>query len=89
MGAFVQVDRSTNVGELLYTIENQNDPVNINMTTVSPYVELNPSNDRKYDAFLLYYCYSSTITSPQKISALSSGGEIPDRESLTYINLKG
>ena len=48
-GAFVQVDRSTSVGELLYTIENQNDPVNINMTEVSPYVELNPSNDRKYD----------------------------------------
>ena len=48
MGAFVQVDRSTSVGELLYTIENQNDPVNITMTTASPYVELNPSNDRKY-----------------------------------------
>ena len=48
LGAFVQLDRSTSVGELVYTIENHNDPVNINMATASPYVELNPSNDRKY-----------------------------------------
>ena len=61
MGATVQVDRSTNVGELLYTIENQNEPVNINMTSASQYVELNPSNDRKYDTrfdnLLLQYHY--------------------------------
>ena len=59
MGANVQVDRSTSVGELLYTIENQNDPVNIAMTSASQYVELNPSNDRKYhtlfDILLLQY----------------------------------
>ena len=43
----VIVDYSTNVGEVVYTLINQNDPVDVEIED-NPYFELNPSNDRKY-----------------------------------------
>ena len=43
----VPVDRSTSVGEVVYTITNEDDSVNIIMTDSSEYIELNPANDRK------------------------------------------
>ena len=41
------MDHSTNIGEVIYTLENGNDAGSIEMEASSTY-GLNPSNDRKY-----------------------------------------
>lgn len=47
------VDYSTSVGDVVYTLINQNEPVDVEIES-NTYFELNPNNDRKYNVVLTY-----------------------------------